>query len=250
MKLDSIDWICIHAGFLTRSIKIHWLLNELELPFEIVRHSISHHQSKISLIYHDMNSGQHTTEPNPHPLKKVPCIEYKMTGSDSKHVLFETNAILLFLLACLKDGGDEKDLMRMGERLQWIFYTDNTFEMEAVHPFRLVRELCEKKGVKMGQPVPMDTEETSEFENATKNVKKCLEFIEKQLSSQQEFLLGDEFDVADICVGYCLRGMQMIGLLSEDTSFPHCREYLNRLVNRPAFKKTLMESMATSMSNK
>lgn len=69
--------------------------------------------------------------------------------------------------------------------------------------------------------------------------------VETRLEGR-EFLCGDRFTVADICVGYALYLARRIGLAEYLT--PPLNAYLDRLINRDGFKAaTAMESAEPSV---
>jgi glutathione S-transferase len=58
--------------------------------------------------------------------------------------------------------------------------------------------------------------------------------VERQLSRTQ-FILGDSFTAADVALGAVLAWARTLKLLE---SYPNARGYVERLVARPAFKKS------------
>jgi glutathione S-transferase len=60
-----------------------------------------------------------------------------------------------------------------------------------------------------------------------------------EIFQQQPFILGDEFSVADVAVGSMLCYMPTM-LKIDVSAYPTVVEYIQRLCDRPAFKKSVV----------
>ena len=184
---------------------------------------------------------------NPHPFGKVPCLQYRTNGEN--HILFESNAILGFFLDNFNQKlktfsphstiTSSKSVQENSERMQWVFWS-SSFESECTTSIRLFKSIAAKKGLQMGQKVEMTPEEEEEMAENSKMVVNNLNILETVLDRRDCFILGNEFDVADLCLAFCLNGLDMIGLL-EKNGFNSCLKYLKRCTSRDAFRKTMQE---------
>lgn len=72
-----------------------------------------------------------------------------------------------------------------------------------------------------------------------------LRLLDNTLADGREYLVGGRFTVADICVAYALYVAQAFALNLDGIPLverykPQTREYMQRLLQRPAFKKCLV----------
>jgi len=77
------------------------------------------------------------------------------------------------------------------------------------------------------------------IDNAVQNLNKFLARADQQLS-KHDFLVSDEFTLADIQFGHCLFRYHDIDITRKD--FTHLRRYYDALTNRPAFRQHVMVS--------
>jgi glutathione S-transferase len=147
----------------------------------------------------DMASGEHC-QPDfikLNPFGKVPTL------ADGDFVLSESGAILLYLDR--KYSGKESSIERQAILTQWALFANATLA----------------PGI-FGE------------ENRERELPKLLTPLNEMLSKHQ-YLLGDEFSVADVAVGSTLVYFQM--LLKIDLSeYPAIVNYIHALSNRPACK--------------
>ena len=184
----------------SRSGSVVWLLEELGVPYE----------TKIVDIRRADGSGARNPA-NPHPHGKVPCLEH------NGQRVFEIAAIALYLTDLhpqAKLGPRVGDPNR-GEYLSWLAYRPGVLE-----PAMMMRRL----GVKHVQGA-MGWAEAAEVEEVLSSV-----------LSQRQYLLGDEFSAADICVGGTINFLMGFKLMNEMAAF---KDYTARITGRPAFRRMM-----------
>lgn len=197
----------LYGGTLTRAFIVEWYLEELSVPYEFVQL--------------DMHSGAHL-KPDflaINPMGKLPAIV------DGNFLLWESGAILLYLAQ--KYNQLPESLEQRSEINQWLFFANAT-----LLPGIFEATNFEREHPRLLQPL-------------------------HQIFQRQPFLVGEQFSVADVAVGSVLAYIPI--LLKLDLSFypeevvnsirhlrqlnfndyPGVLSYINRLEERPAFKKTI-----------
>jgi glutathione S-transferase len=190
----------------TRSMRSLWLLNELQIPFELIEmpFDLSVLRSADYLIVH--------------PLGRVPCL------MDGDFRLFESGAIAEYLCERYPESG----LGRLGqdperyEWLQWIHFS----ETMAVHAASLVQQ-------RFFIAVPDRSAVIAKLEG--RRLEKAVQVLEPRLADRA-YLLRSGFSAADIGVGYSLH---LADRLIDLTKFPNVARYLEALRTRPAFRASL-----------
>lgn len=190
----------------TRSMRSLWLLNELQVPFELIEmpFDLSVIRSKGYLAVH--------------PLGRVPCL------TDGGFRLFESGAIAEYLCERYPQGG----LGRLAghperyEWLQWIHYAETI----AVHAAALVQQRffiapAERSAV------------IAKLEG--RRLEKGVQVLEAPLK-ESDYLLRSGFSAADVGVGYSLH---LADRLIDLARFPGISRYLERLRLRPSFRASL-----------
>lgn len=182
----------------SRSGSIVWLLEELEVPYEL----------KIVNVRHADGTG--ATDPgNPHPHHKVPTLVH------DGHVVFESAAIVLYLTDLFpeKKLGPAVGDPKRGEYLSWLAYRPGVLE-----PAMLMRrfEIKHVYGAMGWGPA----EEVEEVLNET--------------LSKRRYILGDDFSAADIMVGGAVHFMMLMKIMKET---PALKDYAARVAGRPALKR-------------
>jgi glutathione S-transferase len=149
----------------------------------------------------DMQAGEHR-QPGflaINPMGKVPAI------IDNELKLWESGAILLYLAD--KYGG----ISTPEERAQWAQWT--LFANATLGPGIFVEANREREMPRLMTPLD-------------------------EIFSQQPFLLGDRFTVADVAVGSLLSYIPIM-LKLDLSSYPNVLKYMQQIVERPAFQKTI-----------
>jgi glutathione S-transferase len=199
----------------TRSMRSLWLLNELQIPFELI---------DMPFDLSVMRSADYLAV---HPLGRVPCLV------DGDFRLFESGAIAEYL--CERHA--ESGLGRLGrhperyEWLQWIHYC----ETMAVHAAALVQQRFFVAAADRSAVI-------AKLEG--RRLEKSVQVLEAQLIDR-DHLLRSGFSAADIGVGYSLH---LADRLIELTKFPIVARYLERLRARPAFRASLPRGSTRAIS--
>ncbi len=183
-----------------RSGKVCWLLNELEVPYEVsdLQHKVHHDDPE----YRER-----------HPLGQVPAIEELSSGK----TMFESGAICLYLA----DRHPDKGLIPTENRAavyQWTFYNYATLEPV----FESYWEID-----------AADPEIVSKKSEVDKKILKLLLPVEAALA-KTEFIAGDEFTVADIPLGQSLFWLRNRPVFA---TLPRIAAYAEKLKARAAAQK-------------
>jgi glutathione S-transferase len=190
----------------TRSMRSLWLLNELQVPFEVV---------EMPFDVRVMRSAEYLEV---HPLGRVPCL------MDGDFVLFESGAIAEYLCERFPEAGLGRlagDVERY-EWLQWLHYSETI----AVHAATLVQQHLFFK--------PADRSVgLIKLEKA--RLKKSLALLEGRLLDR-DYLLATGFSATDVAVG---TSIHLALRFSEMANFPAVDAYYSRLNARPAFRASL-----------
>ena len=184
----------------TRSIRVRWLLQELELPFE--SHVVN------------LPQGEHRT---PEFLKLNPAGKLPVLV-DGDLVLNESAAIVLYLGEKYPQKGFvPEDARARADHYRWLMFVVTELEQPlwrmAKHSFIYPEP----------QRIP------AEIHNATEDFKAMAPVLERHLKGR-EFLVGDHVSVADFVTAYTLDWADEQGILGD---FPGLGEYLERMYRRP-----------------
>jgi glutathione S-transferase len=186
----------------TRSTRPRWMLEELGLPYELVRLDPNKGETR---------SDEHT---NRHPLQHVPVLETR-DGS-----VFESAAIVLHLA----DLHPEKKMLGpVGSHARALAYQWLFFAMTELEPPCIEFTLLKKAGK---ADSPEATVMREKFSLAIRP-------LERRFSSG-DYLIGDDFSAGDVVVGAVLSWADMLGLVVDAANIS---AYLERIRARPAFKK-------------
>jgi glutathione S-transferase len=193
----------LHYAARTRSARVLWLLEELGLPYELVRGEFVPPVTKFF--------DQAT------PTGKYPTLE------DGDVVMCESGAIVEYILERY-GGGRLAPAPGSPERaafLQWLHFAEST----AFPPVGIVVWLSRYRAGADGEALLAD---------ALERARSGFDFLERELG-EKRFLLGEEFSAADIMMGFTLLAAQSVGAL--DDRHPKVKVYLQRLLERPALQK-------------
>jgi glutathione S-transferase len=184
----------------TRSGSIVWLLEELEVPYE------------VKIVDFRRADGSGARDPgNPHPHGKVPAL------TDGGDTIFESSAIALYLTDKYpknKIGPLAGDPQR-GEYLSWLAYRPGVMEPAIISRRFEVKHVFGAMGW-----APADEVEA---------------VLNEHLKSHSYFL-GENFSALDILLGGGMHFLMMAKMIKET---PLLIEYAARITNRPAFRKMM-----------
>jgi glutathione S-transferase len=187
----------------TRAMRPRWLLEELGVPYELVRMDASKRETHTD-AYLKVN-----------PLGHVPALE------DGGGVIVESAAIIMHLA----DQHPEKGLApplgspERGRWYQWILYAMATLEP-------LVAIVSEQ-----GRLAPEERSDALAQRMKARFVKESA-LAEQHLQGRESVL--DRFTAADVVLGSVLGWARMIGMCDER---PNCAAYAKAMLARPAAKK-------------
>lgn len=197
--------IIVHHLENSRSQRVLWLLEELELPYEARRYS---RDPKTMLAPPELKRV--------HPLGKSPTVQ------DDGRTLIETGAIVEYLVE--KAGGrlgpppKRDDVLRYR---QFLHYSDGSM-MAPLLAMLVVKRL----GV-LGKPARKPIQ---------KMIDTHLDWLETELSGRDWFA-GDEFTAADVMMSFPLEASRSRAGLDE--SRPNLIDWLERIHARPAYGEAL-----------
>lgn len=183
----------------TRSSRPRWILEELGVPYEIVRMEAA-----------DTKKPEYLSV---HPLGRVPALV------EDGVTLFESAALCLHLADKYGDGklAPPPGTSERALYYQWIF-----FAMASVEPY-LSRFLS----------LRVSDGDAAEMEREAQAAREHLSVIEKALAGH-EFIVGDRFTAADVVVASVCSWAKLMGLTE---TLPVCDAYAKRLLARPAAKR-------------
>jgi glutathione S-transferase len=192
----------------TRSVRILWLLKELELPYELERVEFN---APVGEFF------KQTT-----PLGKLPTLE------DGDVVMCESGAIVEYILERYGEGrlAPAVGSPERAAFLQWVHFSEGT----AFPPVGIIVWLSRyREGADRNESLLAD---------ARARASAGFEFLERGLG-RNEYLLESGFSAADIMMGFTLVAARLLGVL--DDRYPALQAYTARLEARPAFQKSTVE---------
>ena len=191
---------------LTRSNRPRWLLEELGVPYQLVR--LDRAKSE--------NQGPAYLAVN--PTGKVPAL------IDGEVRIFESAAIVLYLA----DKYPEKGLCpplgteARARYYQWALYAATTLETP-------VADTAHHSAMR-----PEALRVPSIAEEGRADFARVVKAAEDQLG-KTPFILGESFSAADVLLGATLTWARMVRLLD---GHPHSKAYLERMMARPAYQRS------------
>lgn len=188
----------------TRSVRIVWLLEELEIDYEIIPVAPASDMRGFAMAS---------------PSGKVPVLD------DGDTVIFESGAILEYLIETRGDGrlAPAVGTAQRGVYLQWLHFAEATLMPPLVLFFHHSIYRPEAERI-----VAIATE-------ARALLGRTLAVIERCLADGRNYIAGSEFSGADIMLGYPLVIMQTLQLVGDDLEF--IQRYLCRIRERTALQR-------------
>lgn len=204
----------------SRSQRILWLLEELDVPFEVKRYN---RDSKTSLAPPELLEI--------HPLGKAPVI------TDDEVTVAESGAIIEYLVETYGDGrlipAPGTDARR--EYIYWMHYAEGTFMPLMI--ISLILSRIESAPVPFFiRPITRGIAAKVRNSYLEANVKRNLAFVEQRLS-ESDWFCGDEMTAADIQMSFPLEAAAVRTDLSAD--YPSIQDFLQRIHKRPAYQAAL-----------
>ena len=197
----------LHFAPNSRASRIMWLLEELELPYEL---------NRMDFHPKDLKSDKHRER---HPLGRVPVLE------DGDVSIYESGAIVEYILARHKDGGlkPSVDSSLYPEYLQWFHYCEGMV-MPPVNTIVVQTVL-----------LPPDRRDETALSQAQRLLSKSWAPVEEAMTGR-DYLIGD-FSAADVMLGHACFMSNRLGCISDD--MPNLKGYVQRIAARPAFDKAI-----------
>lgn len=203
--------IILYGHGTSRTLRVHWILNELSIPYKSVNflpdseYSNSDEYKKVNLT------------------GKIPSL--KIDGT----YLFESAAICLYLAERFGDRNIIPALgsIERGKLYQWCFFVMT--ELDAHTLYVLNKHGGSLTGIYGVSDVAVKTAKEGFETQITK--------IENELKDGREFLLGDHFSVADVLLCTCIESAVRLKSYVPLNIPSNCIDYLNNLKNREAFKQ-------------
>ena len=194
----------LHFAANSRAMRVAWLLEELELPYELISYGLG---------APEMRSPEFRQL---HPMGRVPVLE------DGDVTLFESGAILEYVLSRYGEGRLRPDVSSPAypTYLQWFHYCEGMI-MPPVNNYMVETFF-----------LPPERQSEVHAKRARKLLGQMLIAVDHALDGQ-DYLAG-EFSAADIMTGSAAMTSTRADVdLSE---MPNLTAYLERLSARPAFQ--------------
>ena len=212
--------IIVHHLNNSRSQRILWLLEELNLPYEVKRYQ---RDAKTMLAPPELRAV--------HPLGKSPVI------SDGDLVVAESGAIVEYL-AGKYAGGRLLPQTGTPERLRcsyWMHFAEGS----AMPPLllKLIFDRIETGSMAFfAKPIARAIAKKVKNSMVLPNIERNLDFMENELGKHAWFA-GPEFSAADIQMSFPLEAAASRGGLNE--SRPRLWAFLQKIHARPAYRRAL-----------
>lgn len=197
----------LHFAPNSRAGRIVWLLEELELPYEL---------NRMDFHPKDLKSDEHRAR---HPLGRVPVLD------DGDVSIFESGAIVEYVLERHKNGGLKPavDSPQFPEYLQWFHYCEGMI----MPPMNTI--------VVQTILLPPDRRDETVLAQAQRLLTRALAPVEAALEGR-EYLIGD-FSAADIMLGHSMYMSNLTGSVTGEMT--NIKAYIERIEQRPAFQKAM-----------
>ena len=196
--------LTLHFAPNSRAGRIVWLLEELELEYNI---------NKMAFNPKDLKSDEHRAR---HPLGRVPVLD------DGDVRIYESGAIVEYVIERHKNGGLKPEVSDplYPEYLQWFHYCEGMV-MPPVNTI-VVQTLL----------LPPDRRDETVLGQAQRLLAKALEPVDESLAGR-DYLIG-AFSAADVMLGHACFMSNRLGCVSDEMA--NLKGYVERISERPAFK--------------
>lgn len=201
----------------SRSQRVLWMLEELQVPYKIVHHL----RDTATMLAPEALKAVH-------PLGKSPVIR------DGDLLLPESGAIIEYLTERYGKGrfSPKRETDAFARYLYWLHYAEGSVMFPILLMFYVNRF-----GAETMAPV-----RDRAFEQLTLH----FEYVEEELGKAPYFL-GNEFTAADVQMSFPLEMSASLGLT--ETHYPNVAKYLARIHGRPAYKTALEKGGAYDMAD-
>ena len=199
--------LTLHFAPNSRAGRIVWLLEELDLPYEL---------NRMDFHPKDLKSDEHRAR---HPLGRVPVLD------DDEIRIWESGAIVEYILERHKNGGLKPpvDSSNYPAYLQWFHYCEGMV-MPPVNTI-VVQTIL----------LPPDRRDETALAQAQKLLTRALAPVNEGLANK-DYLIGD-FSGADIMLGHACFMSNRLGCVTDEMT--NLKGYVERVAARPAFQKAM-----------
>ena len=197
----------VHFAPNSRAGRIIWLMEELELEYEV---------NVMPFSKEGLKSDEHRSR---HALGRVPVLE------DGEVMIFESGAIIEYVLTRHKEGGlkPKTDSPEFPYYLQWFHYCEGM----VMPPMNQI--------VVQTILLPPERRDENVLKQAKNLLTKSLRMVNANLADK-EYLIGD-FSAADLMLGHACYMSNRMGCVTDEMQ--HIKDYVARISARPAFKKAI-----------
>lgn len=212
--------IRVHHLENSRSQRVLWLLEELGLPYEVIRYS---RNPQTMLAPPELRAI--------HPLGKSPVI------SDGDVVVAESGAIIEYLVETYGKGALQPAL-GTPERLRyryWLHYAEGSAMLPLLLKLIFSR-LPQSKMPALIRPIARKISQGAQSNFIDPQIKQHLDFMEAEMAGRQ-WVCGDDFTAADVQLSFPLEAAGARGGL--DAKYPNLAALVLRMHARPAYRKAL-----------
>lgn len=202
--------ITLHHCPQTRSMRSLWLLNELGIDFDVVKHAFGKNLRDPKYLAHSLAG-------------RVPALEI------DGHSIFETGAITEVLCETFSPNALGRPVGHL-ERADWLIWVHFS-ETISQHTAALTQQHVALYDDTMRSPIVMKLEAA--------RLNKCYGAIEARLTelgTSAQYLLASGFSAADISVGQAVYMARHFATLD---GFPNTTTWYERISERPAFQASL-----------
>ncbi len=197
----------LHFAPNSRAGRIVWLLEELQLPYEI---------NRMEFHPKDLKSEEHKAR---HPLGRVPVLE------DGDIQIYESGAIVEYILERHKNGGlkPAPEAPEFPAYLQWFHYCEGMV-MPPVNTI-VVHTLL----------LPPERRDETVLGQARRLLTRALDPVDQSLEGR-EYLVG-YFSGADVMLGHACFMSNRMGCIPDEMT--NLKAYVERISARPSFQKAI-----------
>lgn len=197
----------LHFAPNSRAGRIVWLLEELELPYEL---------NRMDFHPRALKSDEHRRR---HPLGRVPVLE------DGEVTIYESGAIVEYVLERHRNGGLKPAPTDASYPawLQWFHYCEGMV-MPPINTI-VVQTIL----------LPAERRDETVLGQAQRLLTKALAPVDEALAGK-DYLTGG-FSAADIMLGHACFMSNRMGSVTDDMT--NLKQYVERLAARPAFQKAM-----------
>jgi glutathione S-transferase len=210
--------LTVHHLNNSRSQRVLWLLEELGVPYEIVRYQ------RLPSMFAPKELRA------VHPLGKSPVI------TDNGHTIAESGAIVEYIVETYGNGRLVPP-PKTPERLRytyWLHYAEGSAMPLLVQ--KLLFTLAPKRAPFLMRPLLAPVFKQMLAKIVTPQLKQHMTFWESELA-KSEWFAGDEFSAADIQMSFPLEAASVRGGL--DGNYPKAMAWLELIHARPAYNRAL-----------